>query len=158
MGNGRLYLYYDELLLLRAGYYSIQEYLSKLQSKINYVEGSTGSRVQPLAHASYDAWIKAYRPNENSANTSMSYYSRGQIIAAIMDIKIIANFNGEKNLDDFMQHLYMKYYKSKKRGFSEEEFKKELSLFTKENLDTFLGSILMELKYHLTMIFFKKSA
>ena len=129
--------YYDELLLLRAGYYSIQEYLSKLQSKINYVEGSTGSRVQPLAHASYDAWIKAYRPNENSANTSMSYYSRGQIIAAIMDIKIIANSNGEKNLDDFMQHLYMKYYKSKKRGFSEEEFKKELSLFTKENLDTF---------------------
>ena len=54
-----------------------------------------------------------------------------------MDIKIIANSNGEKNLDDFMQHLYMKYYETKKRGFSEEEFKKELSLFTKENLDTF---------------------
>jgi len=129
--------YYDELLLLRAGYYSTQQYLNKLQSKINYVEGSTGSRVQPLAHASYDAWIKAYRPNENSANTSMSYYSRGQIIAALMDIKIIANSNGKNNLDDFMQHLYAKYFEKKKRGFSEEEFKKELASFTKENLDEF---------------------
>ena len=66
--------YYDELLLLRAGFYTKADFLNKLQSQINYVEGSPGSRVQPVAHASFDAWIKAYRPNENSSNTTMTYY------------------------------------------------------------------------------------
>ena len=93
--------YYDELLLLSAGYYSQKQYRDKLQGTINYVEGSVGSRVQPLAHASYDAWIKAYRPNENSSNTTMSYYSRGQIIASLLDAKIIANTKGEKTIGSF---------------------------------------------------------
>ncbi len=60
-----------------------------MESSINYVEGSVGARVQPVAHASYDAWIKAYRPNENSSNTTMTYYTRGSILAAFLDVKII---------------------------------------------------------------------
>ena len=131
--------YYDELLLLRAGYYSQKQYRDKLQGTINYVEGSVGSRVQPLAHASYDAWIKAYRPNENSANTTMSYYSRGQAIASLLDAKIIANTKGKKRLDHFMQHLYKKFYIKKDRGFTEDEFRNELSSFAKENLDEFFS-------------------
>ena len=129
--------YYDELLMLRAGYYSKDEFLSKLQSTVNYVEGSVGSRVQPLAHASFDAWVKAYRPSENSANTSMTYYSRGAMIGALLDAKIIAKYAGEKCLDHFMQKLYADYFVAKKRGFSEAEFKKTLETFLGENLDDF---------------------
>lgn len=129
--------YYDELLLLRAGYYSQDEYLRKLFSSLNYVEGSPGARVQPVAHASFDAWIKAYRPNENSRNTTISYYSKGAVIAAILDAKIIAHYKGKKCLDDFMQHIYKTYFVEKDRGFSEDEFKKELENFLKENLDEF---------------------
>jgi predicted metalloprotease with PDZ domain len=72
--------YYDELILRRAGYHTKEDMLGKIQSSVNYVEGSVGSRVQPVAHASFDAWIKAYRPTENSSNTSMTYYSRGTIL------------------------------------------------------------------------------
>jgi len=71
--------YYDELLLRRAGYISEQEYLQKFNSTLNYLEGTEGRKVQPVAHASFDAWIKGYRPNENSANTTMSYYSNGHV-------------------------------------------------------------------------------
>ena len=131
--------YYDELLLLRAGYYTKEEYLSKLQGSINYVEGAVGSRVQPVAHASFDAWIKAYRPNENSANTTMTYYSRGQVLAALIDAKIIAKYNGTKCLDHFLQQLYAKFYKKMNRGFSENEFKKELETFLGENVDEFFA-------------------
>ena len=88
--------YYDELLMLRAGYYDQNEYINKVQSSINYVEGSPGSRIQPVAHASFDAWIKAYRPNENSANTTMTYYSRGSNIAAILDAMIIEEYKGKR--------------------------------------------------------------
>ncbi|MDG1332426.1 MAG: hypothetical protein P8P74_08850 [Crocinitomicaceae bacterium] len=129
--------YYDELLLLRAGYYTKEEYLRKLFSSLNYVEGSPGARVQPLAHASFDAWIKAYRPNENSRNTTISYYSKGSVIAAMLDAKIITKYKGKKSLDDFMQHIYSEYFVKKDRGFSEDEFKQELEDFLKEDLDEF---------------------
>ncbi|MCJ8291017.1 MAG: M61 family metallopeptidase [Crocinitomicaceae bacterium] len=129
--------YYDELLLLRAGYYTKDEYLKKLFSSLNYVEGSPGARVQPVAHASFDAWIKAYRPNENSRNTTISYYSKGAVIAAILDSKIITKYKGKKSLDDFMQHIYKTYFVEKNRGFSEDEFKQELEDFLKEDLTEF---------------------
>jgi predicted metalloprotease with PDZ domain len=129
--------YYDELLLRRAGYHTQEAYLSKIQNTINYVEGSIGSRVQPVAHASFDAWIKAYRPNENSGNTTMTYYSRGQMIAALFDAMIIASTKGQKCLDHLLQQLYFKYYKGLKRGFTEQEFQKELEILLGKNMDTF---------------------
>ena len=129
--------YYDELILLRAGYYTQNQMLGKIESAINYVEGSVGSRVQPLAHASFDAWVKAYRPNENSANTSMSYYSRGSVIAALLDVMIINKHRGKKCLDDFMQSLYANFHVKKNRGFTSSEFKKELESFVGRNLDDF---------------------
>ena len=129
--------YYDELILRRAGYYTKEEMLGKIQSAVSYVEGSVGSRVQPVAHASFDAWIKAYRPTENSANTSMTYYSRGTILAAVFDALIISNSKGKQCLDHFMKHLYQKFYIELNRGFTETEFKEELEKFTGKNLDDY---------------------
>ena len=129
--------YYEKLILVRAGFMSKEDFLNKLQGSINYVEGSVGTRVQPVAHASFDAWIKAYRPTENSANTSMTYYSRGSVIASIIDILIIDNSKGKQCLDHFFQHLYKKYFIEMNRGFSETEFKAELEKFVGKNLDEF---------------------
>ncbi|MCE2711476.1 MAG: PDZ domain-containing protein [Cryomorphaceae bacterium] len=129
--------YYDELLLVRAGFTDPSEYIQKIQSTINYVEGSVGARVQPVAHASFDAWIKAYRPTENSSNTTMTYYSRGQMLAAILDVMIISKYKGQKCLDHFLQVLYNKYYKGLNRGFSEQEFQDELEAFLGEDMDEF---------------------
>ncbi len=129
--------YYDELIMRRAGFMSQEEFVSKMQNTINYVEGSVGSRVQSVAHSSFDAWIKAYRPNENSSNTTMTYYSRGQIIAAIFDVLIVDKYKGKKCLDDFMRSVYIKYAKELNRGISDKEFKMELEKFLEMDLTTF---------------------
>lgn len=132
--------YYDELLLRRAGFYTKEEFLSKLQSQINYVEGSPGSRVQPVAHASFDAWIKAYRPNENSSNTTMTYYSRGAVLGAVLDAYLIQKSNKKRSLDGFMQLLYNKYALELKRGFTEAEFEQELSNYCGEDMHAFFAN------------------
>ncbi len=131
--------YYDELILLRSGVYDPNQYLATLKSAINYVEGTPGSRVQPVAHASFDAWIKAYRTNENSVNTTMTYYTRGGVIAAMMDAMIIDKYNGEKCLDHFLQHLYAKYFEKLGRGFTDKEFEKEFGAFLGEDVSTFFN-------------------
>jgi predicted metalloprotease with PDZ domain len=129
--------YYDELILRRAGFYTEDEYLNTLFGTINSVENQPGTRVQPVAHSSFDAWIKAYRPNENSYNSTISYYSKGQVLAALFDAMIVANSNGKKSLDDLMRRLYDEYFVRLKRGFTAVEFKKELEIITGTKLDDF---------------------
>jgi predicted metalloprotease with PDZ domain len=131
--------YYDELLLVRAGYMTPTEYVKKLQSTINYVEGSVGSRVQSVAHSSFDAWIKGYRPNENSANTGMTYYSRGAMLGAYLDAQIVSESKGKKCLDNFMQVLYNDYYLKQNRGFTDAEFQKSLEQFMGHDMDDFFA-------------------
>lgn len=118
--------YYDELLLMRAGFYSPDEYLRKLSGTITRVENQPGNKVLPLSQSSLDAWIKLYRPNENSYNTTISYYSKGSIVAAMLDLNIINATKGEKSLDDVLVYLYKNYHEKQKRGFTENEAKAAL--------------------------------
>lgn len=129
--------YYDELLLLRAGFYTEEELLRKFNSSINYVENQPGNKVQSLAHASFDAWIKAYRPTENSVNTTISYYSKGGIVANMLDLMIINATNATKNLDDAMKYLYQEYYKKQNRGFTPKEIQQALEKVSGLKLDDF---------------------
>ena len=129
--------YYDELILRRCGFYSQEEMMKKIQIAVNYVESSVGARVQPVAHASFDAWIKAYRPNENSSNTTMTYYSRGLVIAAVLDAMIIKQSNGTECLDHLMKDLYETYYVAKNRGFKDVEFKACLAKHTGQDMAEF---------------------
>ncbi len=129
--------YYDELILRRCGFYSQEEMMKKIQIAVNYVESSVGARVQPVAHASFDAWIKAYRPNENSSNTTMTYYSRGLVIAAVLDAMIIKQSNGTECLDHLMKDLYETYYVAKNRGFTDAEFKACLAKHTGQDMAEF---------------------
>ena len=114
--------YYDELLLTRAGFVGENGYLNTLSGNISAAENKKGRHIQPVTEASFDAWIKAYRPNENSGNTTVSYYGQGSVYAAMLDLMIIEATDAEKNLDDVMRYLYNEYYKKQKRGFTDAEF------------------------------------
>lgn len=115
--------YYDDLILRRCGFYSPEQYLDKIIYSINTVENKPGNKIQPLSEASFDAWIKYYRPNENSSNSTVSYYDKGSLIGMIMDLEIIHSTGGKKSLDDVLKALYDEYYKKQGRGFSGAEFK-----------------------------------
>src|SRR5262245_43861770 len=67
--------YYGHLLLHRAGLTTREEFLEALSDKINVLQTTPGRLVQSAALASFDAWIKLYRPDENTPNTSISYYT-----------------------------------------------------------------------------------
>lgn len=130
--------YYDELILVRSEYHSVEKYLSKFASKMNYVENQPGNRIQSLSLSSFDAWIKLYRSNENSFNTEVSYYSKGALAAAMLDILIIDASNGEKNLDDLMRFLYFNYYKKANVGIGVAEIKFALKSIVGSDMADFI--------------------
>jgi predicted metalloprotease with PDZ domain len=131
--------YYDELLLLRAGFYTPEQYMKKIASSITSIENQPGNRVLPLSEASMDAWIKLYRPNENSYNTTISYYTKGAVVAAMLDMKIIRATKGKKRLDDVLVYLYDTYYTKAKRGFTEAEAQKAFEEIAGESFEAFFN-------------------
>jgi predicted metalloprotease with PDZ domain len=113
--------YYALLSVHRAGFSNRDEFLSSLSGLIEEVQTLPGARVQSAELASFDAWIKYYRPDENSANSAMSYYTKGAVLGLLLDARIRKASNGARSLDDVMRAAYAKF--SGARGFTPEEFR-----------------------------------
>jgi predicted metalloprotease with PDZ domain len=113
--------YYDDLLVHRAGLSSREEYLEALSGQIESLQTTPGREVQPLALSSYDAWIKYYRADENSPNTSVSYYTKGAVVAFLLDMRIRTATGGARTLDDLLRTAYERY--SGERGYTPAEFR-----------------------------------
>lgn len=80
--------YYDDLLLLRAGLIDAPRYLRLLGKTVAAVAGTPGRQVQSVAQASFDAWIKYYRPDDGTPNATVSYYAKGSLVALALDLSL----------------------------------------------------------------------
>jgi predicted metalloprotease with PDZ domain len=129
--------FYEDNILLRAGIYTPDEYIKKELAAIGSIENQVGQSVQSVADASWDAWIKYYRPNENSRNSTISYYDKGGVLGALLNLYIIGETKGKKNLDDVFRYLWKEYYKKQNRGYKDEEFQKACELAAGKNMDSF---------------------
>lgn len=113
--------YYDELALYRSGLISRDSYLARLSGTIAALQDRPGRLVQAAAESSYDAWIKGYRPDENSPNTGISYYTKGNVMGFLLDARIRKATNDEKSLDDVMRLAYQRY--AGPVGYTPEDFR-----------------------------------
>ena len=113
--------YYQDLALVRAGVCTPKEYFQRLSKIIESVRKTPGRLVQSLRDSSHDTWIKFYRPDENAANSRISYYTKGAAVAFLLDAKIRQLTDNEKSLDHLMRALYREH--SGDRGYSSEEFR-----------------------------------
>lgn len=129
--------FYEDNILLRAGIYTPDDYIKREQIAISGIENQAGNTVQPVAEASWDAWIKYYRPNENSRNSTISYYDKGGVLGALLNLYILGETKGQKSLDDVFRYLWKEYYKKQNRGFKDEEFQKACELVSGKNMDSF---------------------
>lgn len=132
--------YYDEYLLLRSGFYDEEKLLGRMASSIGSIENQPGGKVISVAEASFDAWIKAYRPNENSYNTTISYYTKGAMCAFALDLEIRHATQNDQTLDDLLQHLYAEFYIKKDRGFTADEFQKACETVAGKSLQDFFDN------------------
>jgi len=80
--------YYDDQFLLRTGLIDAPTYLKLLGKTINQVWGTPGRHEYSVAQASFDAWTRYYRPDENSANATVSYYTKGSLVALALDLSL----------------------------------------------------------------------
>jgi predicted metalloprotease with PDZ domain len=96
--------YYDDLLLCRAGLIDGAAYLKLLNKTINQVLQTPGRLLQSAAQASFDAWVKYYRQDENTPNATVSYYTKGALVALCLDLTL--RLEGKTTLDDVMRSVW----------------------------------------------------
>lgn len=118
-------VYYEDLILARAGLLTRDQYFERVETNIKHYENAPGHLLQSAAESSFDTWIKAMNHGEFFSNTTISYYDKGAALGLLLDLKIRKETNNRKSLDDVMRALYRKYFKERKRGFTDEEFREE---------------------------------
>ncbi len=103
--------YYDDLLLRRAGLMDDASYFKLLNKTLNQVMQTPGRRIQSVAQSSWDAWVKYYRQDENTPNATVSYYTKGALVALCLDLSLRHESTQEKGhaaLDDVMRALWQR--------------------------------------------------
>jgi predicted metalloprotease with PDZ domain len=131
--------YYDNLILSRAGLIGPQEYLELLAKTIHRLETTPGRLIRPVTEASFDTWIRHYKPNSNTANTTISYYTKGAIIGFILDTYLRKESGGRRSLDDVMRRMYQLY---SNRSYGNDAFEKVVAEVGGAEAGMYLNSLL----------------
>jgi len=112
--------YYDDHICLRAGVIDSKRYLEILGDAISPMQRTPGRLIHPLSAASFDCWIKLYRPDENSRNSTQSYYAHGSLAAMCFDLTIRTMTDGKRCLDDAIGELFRRC-SAERRGYDDAE-------------------------------------
>ncbi|MDE0960790.1 MAG: hypothetical protein OSB09_08425 [Planctomycetota bacterium] len=113
--------YYDELIIARAGLIDQKHYLEGLGKQIKDIQKTPGRLVLPLSRASTDAWIRYYQRDENSVNSQISYYTKGAMVAWLLDARIRTATHHKFTLDDGMRLAFKRY--SGEVGYSHDQLR-----------------------------------
>jgi predicted metalloprotease with PDZ domain len=110
--------YYDDVLLRRAGLIDDAQYLKLLNKTINQVLQTPGREVHSVAQSSFEAWTKYYRQDANSPNLTVSYYTKGALVALCLDLTLRLHgvTNHSVSLDDVMRALWVRCCTGKHNG------------------------------------------
>ncbi len=130
--------YYGNLMLRRAGLITDKIYLDQLARRIQNFEETPGRLEMSAEEASFNAWIKEYRPDENSINSAISYYSKGELLGLLLDLEIRRRTNNAKSLDDVMRYLYTEFFKQG-RNYTPADFQKACELTAGASLEQFFS-------------------
>jgi predicted metalloprotease with PDZ domain len=128
--------YYDLLIPRRAGIYDEKEFLTELSKEITRFLKTPGRLVQALSESSFDAWIKLYRPDANSANSQISYYLKGEMVTLLLDLLIRDRTQGRKSFDDVLMAMWEHFGKAE-IGFTETQLKNIIESVANQDLTEF---------------------
>ncbi len=108
----------DDLFVFRAGLSTIEEYLDVVKSNLSVYLSTPGRHYHSLEQSSYNAWIKLYRPDENSKNSTVSYYLKGGLVFMCLHSLLLEKKSG---VDALIKLLWKDYKERPERGVTKEE-------------------------------------
>ncbi len=130
--------YYDMVIPLRTGIYDAKKFLELLSKDITRFLRTPGRKVQPLSESSFDAWIKLYRRDNNSDNSQISYYLKGELVSLLLDLLIRAKYQNQRSLDNVMVQMWEQFGKSE-IGFTPHQLQRIIESVADMDLQSFFN-------------------
>jgi predicted metalloprotease with PDZ domain len=131
--------YYQDLMLLRSDLIGRDAYLNRLAQTLTRVYRTPGRLRQSLAEASFDAWDKLYKPESNSVNATISYYTKGALVALALDLTLRRQTDGAVSLDAVLLDLWNRYRRTGE-GIGEDDFERACAELAGESLQAFFDA------------------
>ncbi|HEY0100461.1 MAG TPA: hypothetical protein VGB76_16065, partial [Pyrinomonadaceae bacterium] len=142
--------YYGGLLQRRAGIWSDERFLRALAGAIGFVESRPGNRLTSAEEASLIASFIDRTPHAqrtNLAETTVSYYSKGEVIGIVLDLLIRGRTRGRASLDDVMRRMYEEFYVRspattyylRGRGYTGADFERVVTQVTGADMSEFFA-------------------
>lgn len=116
--------YYGNLLLRRAGFTTPDQALDAIAGEVQNDRGRPGNDVQPVSDASFDAWVKYWRFDEDAYNTESDYYEKGSAVSMLLDLAIRQSSGDKQSLDDVMRTLFQRFPLGGGTGYTLEDVQK----------------------------------
>ena len=101
---------YGSYTLLRSGIWTKDQFYLDLGNQISELESRPANRWQSAEESSLNAWLEKY-PLYNSADESVSYYTKGQMLGVLLDIQLRERTGNAVSLDDLLRHLNSEFAK-----------------------------------------------
>jgi predicted metalloprotease with PDZ domain len=113
--------YFGDLMVVRAGLVTPEDYLGLISASIGQLQNTPGRLVQTLDQSSLDVWTSGMSGFGRGGRRTVSYYVKGPVVGFLLDARIRRATAGKKSFDDVMRLAYKRY--SAERGFTPEEFR-----------------------------------
>jgi predicted metalloprotease with PDZ domain len=101
--------YYGDLTLVRGGLWTVDRYLRHLAAEIQTFESLPARLHLSLAQASFDGWLSDPAQMHDHGNAWLSFYNKGEIVSALLDLTIRRTTNNARSLDDVVRLLWQEY-------------------------------------------------
>lgn len=122
----------DQLFVYRAGLCTLEEYLEAIMDNLNRFYSIPGRKFHSLEDSSFNSWIKLYRPDENSNNSSMSYYLKGGLVFFVLNVLLVKE---ESSIDELLKLLWKRYLDEPKVGMTDTEVYKIIDSLAGEKVN-----------------------
>ena len=121
----------DDLFVYRAGLCTLEEYLEVQRKRLDRYWKTPGRMFSSLEESSFNAWIKLYRPDENTSNSSVSYYLKGGIVFWVLNAFL---FQQGRTIDELLQLLWARYKEDPETGLTDGEVYKMVEQLAGKNV------------------------
>jgi predicted metalloprotease with PDZ domain len=118
-------VYYEYLMVARAGLMQEKELLNGFTRDMVAYEGNPGHLFQSATESSLQTWSQGSFGGGRGGTglrKTISYYNKGAVLGLLLDFKIRHETKNAKSLDTVMRALYREYYQEKQRGWTDSEF------------------------------------
>jgi predicted metalloprotease with PDZ domain len=132
--------FYEVVALRRAGLVTPERFVQIWAERTTQLLRTPGRLRTSLAAASYDAWIKHYRPDESTTNTTVSYYLKGSVVGFLLDLELRRRTGGKRSLDDVLRLLFERY--GRDAGVPEDGVERAVTEVAGEDLGRWLDQAL----------------